>query len=684
MRRYGSMLASVLATLTLPAQAATLEEVTVEGRKVNLVGSSSSASEGLVSHEELSIRPLLRTGEILETVPGMIATQHSGSGKANQYFLRGFNLDHGTDFATFVDGMPVNMRTHGHGQGYTDLNFVIPEMVEEIFYQKGAYYAHVGDFSGAGAASIRSIDHTTGHQVEIDLGQDAYRRLLARGDTSVGGGTFFYGLELQSYDGPWTDISEDVDKINLWLKQRWTEGENTFHLTFMGYNNQWNSADQIPERAVTQGIISDLGSIDTTVGGDSSRYSLSFDWQRQGDTSAWNATAYLIDYNLNLFSNFSYFTDPAGDQFKQVDDRRIFGWDASYALAGSLGGMEIQNRLGSQMRYDRIDQVGLLRSNARVVTGVSRLDAVNQWSASLYWQSELAMTETLRANLGLRYERFDFEVNPLQSGDPLAVSQNGGSANDSIVTSTFGLSWAINEQMELYASIGEGFHSNDARGTTIRVNPNDSTEALDRVDPLVPTLGYEIGWRTFLSDRLNASIALWRLKLDSELIFVGDEGSTEDTGESSTREGIELTAYYYLNDTLTLDIEYAWTDASFDAPVDGSTAIPGAISSVFSGGVNADFGNGIYTNFRIRHFGDYPLDGGSTASASTIANLRLGYQPNPQWSLSLDVLNIFNSSDRDVEYFYESQLPGELAPVEDRHFHVFEPRTLRAKVAYRF
>jgi outer membrane receptor protein involved in Fe transport len=671
------------------AQNRGIEEIKVVGRRVNLVGDASSASEGLVSHAELEIRPILRTGEILETVPGMVATQHSGSGKANQYFLRGFNLDHGTDFATFVDKMPVNMRTHGHGQGYTDLNFVIPEMVEEIFYQKGSYYANIGDFSGTGAGYIRSISHADGKQLELGLGEDGFQRMLATAEIEAGGGDLFYGIEVQGYDGPWTDIDENVEKKNLWLKQQWKSGDDLFSLTFMGYDNSWNSADQIPKRAIDEGIISDLGSIDTSVGGDSSRYSVSTAWYRENNGGTLDAAAYLIDYDLNLISNFSYFTDPAGDQFKQVDDRTIFGWDIAYTQDGKIGDLAMRNIYGTQLRYDQIDEVGLLASQTRTVTGPIRTDAVDEWSTSLYWQNQVFFSDQLRSTLGLRYSYFDFEIDPISAGDPVSLALNGGSANDDIITATWSLSYAMNDRVEFYGSIGEGFHSNDARGTTIQVDPTDSSTALNSVDPLVPTLGFEIGTRLFLGDKLNASVALWRLKIDSELIFVGDEGGTEDTGESSTRDGIELTAYWYINDVFTLDFEYSYTDSVYDNPVDGSNLIAGALETVFSAGLNANLGRGLYTNLRLRHFGDYPLDGGAVnsrerADASTLVNLRVGYQANDTWSFSVDVLNLLDSDDHDVEYFYESQLATETAPVEDHHFHVFEPRTVRAYVSYRF
>ena len=243
--------------------------------------------------------------------------------------------------------------------------------------------------------------------------------------------------------------------------------------------------------------------------------------------------------------------------------------------------------------------------------------------------------------------------------------------------------YAISENHELYASIGEGFHSNDARGTTIARDPVTG-RPVQPVDPLVATDGAELGWRIYFSNKLNATLALWELDIDSELLFVGDAGNTEDTGVGSERQGLELTAYYQLNDAIGLDFEYANTNASFIRPIEGSDEIPGAIDEVISVGVNVQPNDRFFANLRHRQFGDYPLDGGARAVGSSMTNLRLGYEFSESLRLSLDVLNLFDSDDHDVEYFYESQLPGELAPVGDNHYHVFEPRAVRFYLQYQF
>jgi outer membrane receptor protein involved in Fe transport len=628
-------------------------------------------------------RPLLRTGEVLESVPGLVATQHSGSGKANQFFLRGFNLDHGTDFATSVDGMPVNMRSHGHGQGYTDLNFLIPELVGEIVYRKGSYYADVGDFSGAGAASIRSRDNIEGNNISLGSGEYGFGRLLLSGKLDSLNGDLVYGLEHQVYEGPWDSVDEDVGKTNLWLKQIWEGGADRVAVSFMLYDNEWNSADQIPARAVSSGLISKFGSIDPTLGGNSSRYSLALNWQRDLGFAELNSNAYVIDYDMELYSNFSYFISPQGDQFQQVDGRRLFGGDFALAIPGQWGGPSVINTLGGELRVDDISEVGLRSTAQRKFLSDIRLDAVEQSNVSLYWQSEQRWSDALRTVFGLRYDYFDFEVDALAAANPNTLAVNSGNADDDIVTASFSVMYTVNDNNELYASIGEGFHSNDARGTTISLDPLAGTPVAP-VDPLVSTLGSEIGWRVFFNNRLNATLALWQLDIDSELLFVGDAGNTEDTGVGSERHGAELTTYYQFNDAIGLDFEYSWTDAAFETAVDGNDAIPGALEHVVSAGINLQPNDQFFAHLRLRHFDDFPLDGGVRAAGSTLLNLRVGYEFNDNLNLSVDMLNITDSDDHDIEYFYESQLTGETMPIEDRHFHIFEPRSLRFYLAYSF
>lgn len=687
-----SAIASLSAALSLAVYASdntaqsdsNMEQVEVTGRQINLIGEAQSASQGVVSQQEISVRPLLRTGEVLELVPGMVVTQHSGTGKANQYFLRGFNLDHGTDFATFVDDMPVNMRSHGHGQGYTDLNFIIPETIDTLSYKKGAYYADVGDFSGAGSAAMQTASQLEWGELSISLGQDDYRRLLVTDSVKANGGQWLYAIERTTYDGPWTDISEDLDKTNLLLKHTRPTNNGNLTLTLMAYDNSWNSADQIPARAAEQNRIDELGSLDNTTGGNSSRYSFSSHWQGK----QWQWSAYAIQYDMNLWSNFTYFLDDPvnGDQFEQVDKRWIYGGNTRYNIEANLAGMAMNNQFGAELRYDDIEEVGLYKTKNQQRLGTVRKDSVKEFSVGLYWENQLQWTDNIKTIVGVRHDYFDFDVdNQIDNNiNGVNLNANSGRKNDQLTSVKASVIYTLNEQWESYISIGEGFHSNDARGTTIVVDPGDGS-SVNSVDPLVASLGYEFGIRGFINQQLNTSISFWQLELDSELLFVGDAGNTE-ASRKSKRSGVELTAYYRLNDRWNFDLEYAFTDASFTDSADAGDEIPGSIEHVLQAGINATFDNGWFGSLRVRYFGERPLDesGNITSDSSTLANLQLGHKTGP-WTIKADILNLFDSDDHDIDYYYASRLSGEAAvETEDTHYHVLEPRTVRVSANYKF
>ncbi|GGI91386.1 TonB-dependent receptor [Shewanella gelidii] len=662
-----------------------IETIVVDGRSINLLGQATSASEGVVGQQELILRPLLRTGEILEMVPGMVATQHSGTGKANQYFLRGFNLDHGTDFSTHIDGMPINMRTHGHGQGYTDLNFIIPETISKMTYKKGSYYAEVGDFSGAGAAHIYSMRSVTSDKVDLSIGEDNYSRALVLSGFDIGNSQNLIAVEHNRYQGPWTGIDEDLNRTNLLLKHTRDLSDGALSISFMGYDNTWNSADQIPARAVSQGLIDELGVIDDTVGGESSRYSVNAVWANE----AWQFSAYIIDYQMNLWSNFTYFLEDEnrGDQFEQVDDRTIYGGQASYQLTSNLNSVDTTNKFGLEYRFDDIDEVGLYQTRARTRLGSTRSDAVEESSLGLYWQNDTHWNNNLRTVLGARYDYYDFKVTNQVNRNRYGVdlNANSGRSHDDLFSLKGSLIYTLDNDWETYASAGQGFHSNDARGVTINIDPVDGSE-VDAVDPLVRSFGYETGIRGFISDSLNTSLSLWYLELESELLFVGDAGNTE-VSRASERKGVELTAYYQIAEQWSLDLEYAYSDAKFSDKAPEGNEIPGAVKNVVQAGLNGDFDNGWFGSLRMRYFGSRPLveDGSVESDGSMLWNFRAGYR-HQNWTFKADILNLTNSNDHDIDYFYESRLDNEPTgeATEDVHFHPFEPRTVRLSVSYDF
>lgn len=654
-----------------------VEKIIVHGHRANLLGTTLSASEGVVGSEEIGHRSLLRTGEILEFIPGMVVTQHSGSGKANQYFLRGFNLDHGTDFNTSIDGMPANMRTHGHGQGYTDLNFIIPEFIQSIHYQKGPYYAEVGDFSGAGLAQFNIKNKLDVPFLSLTVGESNYARWVAGEDMSLNSGRLLIGLEYQTYDGPWSMIDEDVQKQNLLARYTSGLGNGDLEITFMAYQNIWNSADQIPERAVQQKIIDALGSLDTAVGGESQRYSLSGSWYSE----QWSAHAYGIHSELDLFSNFTYFlVDPVnGDQFEQVDERIILGGELSKAWSGEFRGKSIEFKFGGQVLHDDIGDIALYHTRERHRLETTRQDSVVETSFGIFSDTSLAVNDKLRLNVGTRYDFYQTRVHS-------NLEQNSGMADDGQFSFKTGVSYIFLEYVEGYINAGQGFHSNDARGATITQDPLTG-EAASAVNLLVPSNGAEIGLKIFDEKSFNISTSLWYLRSDSELVFVGDAGNTE-ASRSSERYGHEIAAYYWLSNGLNFDAELAWTQAYFtENELQEGKYVEGSVPFVASAGINyGSNAQGFHGSLRYRYFSARRLDSFNRqrAQSTQTLNLGIGYS----WrnlSLELGVFNLTNSKDHDIDYFYSSRLPEEsLDGSEDLHFHPLEPRTMRLKLEYRF
>ena len=656
----------------------TLEPLVVTGRADDLTGIAESASEGRVGQAQLQTRPFLRPGEVLEVVPGVIVTQHSGTGKANQYFLRGFNLDHGTDFSSFVDGVPVNFPTHAHGQGYMDLNWVIPELIDYVTFRKGPYYADVGDFSSVGTAAFHLVKTLPEGFAKVGIGQDDYYRVLIAHTPKIGPGHLLYAFEANFYNGPW-DHNEHVRKFNGVLKYSLTHGPSTFSLGFVAYSNTWDATDQIPQRAVDQGLISRLGAIDTSDGGRTQRYSLYSEWSRKSDKSLTQANAYLTYYRLHLFSNFTFFLDDPvnGDQFEQSDQRVVVGGKAAQTWFTTWLGRAMDHTIGLQVRHDAIPEVALFQTLQRDRIGTTRNDEVHQTSIGFYYQNQTQWHPKVRSVLGLRGDVFVFDVNS-------DTAVNSGNTTDSIFSPKLSLIFGPWASTELYLNGGFGFHSNDARGTTITVDPKTGDPA-QRVDPLVRSKGAEIGVRSTWIPGLNSTLAFWYLTLDSELLFVGDAGITEPS-RASRRYGVEWTNFYKPLPWLTLDFDIAYSHARFTEDDPAGNYIPGSIETVIATGAAIDLPNGLFGSLRTRYFGPRPLieDNSVRSKSTTLVNLAAGYKYK-NLRAQIDVLNLFNSHRHDIDYFYVSRLPGEpIDGVADVHFHPVEPRTVRFYLAYKF
>jgi outer membrane receptor protein involved in Fe transport len=655
-----------------------LEEVVVTGRLDKLHGAPLSASQGVVGAEQLEMRPVLRAGELLEVVPGLIVTQHSGDGKANQYFLRGFNLDHGTDLATSVDGVPVNMPTHGHGQGYTDINFVIPELMQSIEYRKGTYYAETGNFSAAGAVDMRYRRALDAPLVVLEGGEDHYARSLIAGSADVSGGTLLMGFDYAHIDGPW-ELPENYRKRNGLLRYSRETPDGLFSVTAQGYEGDWQATDQIPLRAVQSGSIDRFGTVDPTGGGNSHRYGLSADWTGTLGRGRSKALLYALDYDLDLISNFSYFTDPEhGDQFQQIDQRRVYGGDWSWRSSFAWLGFDQELATGLQARHDDIGKVGLYRTIAGERFETVREDSVRQTSYGLYGSVDTRWSDHVRTTVGLRADHFDFDVDA-------GLAVNSGRASDSIVSPKFALVLGPWSKTEFFFNAGKGFHSNDARGTTIKVDPIDGVTAAEQVDALVDATGMDVGLRTALVRNTQFSVSVWSLKLDSELVFVGDAGTTE-ASRGSERRGVEASVIWNPLSWLIVDADLAWSRARFSDSDPSGDRIPGAVENVASVGLAIDHPSGWFGGARFRHFGEAPLieDNRVRSRPTTLVNLEAGYRFWERYKVSAAVYNVFDSEDSDITYLYESQLANEIEPVEDIHFHPVEPRTVRVTLSGSF
>jgi outer membrane receptor protein involved in Fe transport len=627
------------------------------------------ASQMQVPGTALNARPVTRPGEVLEATPGLVVTQHSGEGKANQYFLRGYNLDHGTDLAIFVDDMPINMRTHAHGQGYADLNWLMPETINALAIRKGPYFADEGDFSSVGNLHIGLIDSTDKRIAQMTLGSFGYQRYFGMGSAKAGDGTLLLAGEFGAYNGPWSN-PDDMRKFSGLA--RYTQGTATdgVSLTGMAYNNKWNSTDQVPLRAMTSGEIGRFDAEDPSDGGNTERFSLSARVAQTEADGSWKANAYLIKSELDLFNDFTYFlTNPIqGDQFHQHDDRIVAGGAASRTYEGSFAGRPAEATVGLQTRYDDID-VGLTDTFQRTFLSNVRTDHVREGSAAIYAENTVHWTDWFRTTLGWRGDAYAANV------DSIFDANNSGHTQAAIGSPKLTMTFGPFAKTELFLGYGMGMHSNDARGATVTENPTDPTQKLSASPLLVRTRGTEAGVRTKVLPGLDSSFSVFILDQASEIIFNGDGGDTSPS-RASERYGIEWTNNYKPTPWLTVDADLALSHARFlgfdndQAAVYASLAgfpqaqvgnapgnyIPNAPWVVASAGVTLGGPTGWFGAMRWRYLGGTPLteDNAFRSPPVSLVNARLGYRFDNGWRVQLDLLNLLNSKADQISYAYGS------------------------------
>jgi outer membrane receptor protein involved in Fe transport len=703
-----SVFALAVAAGIINASAAEPEDavptVTVVGTGVS---NMDAASAGDIGHDEIANQPLLRPGAVLENVPGLIVTQHSGEGKANQYFMRAFNLDHGTDLATEVDDMPINMPTHAHGQGYTDLNFLIPELISDLHYKKGPYYADEGDFATAGAVRMDFLNELP-DSATLGFGQDGYRRGLLMGSMDVGGGTLLGAGDIYHNDGPF-DNPDDYNRVNGVLRYHRGTASNFWTVTTMGYHGKWNSTDQVPEHAIREGLIPRFGTLAPTDGGDTSRYSLSFNRVRKSEDDQIQLSAYVIKYQLNLYSTFTYYlVDPVnGDQMLQHDDRTVYGFKGSKTWHTRFLGINTSNLVGVQARLDDIQDVGLFHTFQRRVLGKDQDARVQEGSGAVYVENTTQWLDKFRTVLGLREDVYNFDVTDKMvyadgrcdiNSDPLGC--NTGNKRANIFSPKLGITLGPWNGTEVFITAAEGFHSNDARGVT-RSGENPDTPS---ATPLTRAKSAEIGVATRVIPAWRTSLDVFLLKLESELVFAGDAGTTEPSG-STIRSGIEWGNSFRINDWLHADLNAAVSRARFDhdvaaddtgcgeaaagfgclvSPAIVGRYIPNSPTNVIDAGLTAEHPSGFFGSIRARHFGDSPLveDNSARSPAYTTFDLQLGYQQPRKWLLAVDVFNLFDKKWNDIEYYYTSRLQSEPAARPDFVVHPGVPLTVRVHFQY--
>ena len=696
--------------------------VNVQGREDDLVGIAESATQGTVGAKEIEDRPILRSGEVLETVPGLIITQHAGGGKANQYFLRGFNLDHGTDFAVFLDDMPLNLPSHAHGEGYSDMNTVIPELVQRVDFEKGPYYADVGNFGSAGSAHLEFYKTLPENFFQVESGMYGYGRAVFGVSQKLGSGSLLVGGEAYYDDGPWTH-PDGYAKFNGLLTYSQGDDANGFSITARGYHGKWNSSDQIPVTATP--LVGFFGALNPTDGGNSQRYSLQAEWRRERAKSKTKITVYGFYYDLDLFSDFTYYLDDPikGDQFEQQDRRWVFGLDAHHTISSQWFGRKVENTFGLQVRNDWVNS-GLYRTENRVRTDKNDSNACNDeliaacntnpnlvavlpadtdlnkftdTMVGFYVENKIQWADKFRTVLAVRGDDAIYDVTSLTPsyvatelpGAPVVnfAAANSGTATKFLPEPKASLMFGPWSKTEFYVQGGFSFHSNDARGATQREEPispdNPFPTATSRIPALVPTKGAEIGVRTSAFSHLQSTFSLWYLHSASELQQDGDTGATVASASPSNRYGIEWANYYTPLEHWALDFDLADSRAFF-TEIDAADAAPGspggkwvpeAVGLVASSGITMHDYKRFSASLRLRAFGPRNLtsDAIYRSNATVLLNAEVRYRITKKWSFVVEALNLLNRRDHDIDYAYTSRITPTADAAFTDVYHPVEP-----------
>ncbi len=686
-----------------------LEKILVTGDRAYSTASSKSIREF-----DLNIRPMKTAQDMLQLAPGLVVTQHAGGGKAEQIFLRGFDADHGTDVAISTDGIPVNMVSHGHGQGYADLHYVIPELVESIDLFKGPYFARHGNLSTAGSVLFRTKDYIDANIVKIEGGE--FNTQKVTGLFQVPGGSeqqnTYFGAQFYNTDGS-VESDQNFQRSNLFGKfHTYLNETNKLAFSVSSFSSAWDASGQIPQRAVDSGLITRYGTIDDLEGGQTGRQNLNLVYTATGENnSRFLVQPYFTRYNFKLFSNFTFFLDDPenGDMIEQTDDRTILGLNTEYEFEQLIYSMQSTTTFGGGFRSDDI-AVSLWHSpNRRRLTEKVNSGIIER-NLFLWVQEELIINSQLRLQLGLRGDYFTFNVEDhldTLSDATTNLPHASGYAQEAMLNPKFNLVYSPLHLTDVFLNFGTGFHSNDARDVVIErtisdlartfrhqgLNATQINERLTQLnfDPaqsgirtLPRAIGAEIGARQQFWNRFNIGIAGWLLDLDEELVFVGDAGETEISGKSR-RIGIDIEARAQILSWLWADTDVNLSSGKFvDEPSDANE-IPLAPRMTSTGGLTAIHPSGLSANLRYRYIGDRPAneDNSVTAEGHTLVNLGLSYAFGP-FKYFATVENLFDVDWNEAQFDTESRLFGEGEPVSEIHFTPGNPRNIQAGISYQF
>ena len=681
------------------------KDIVVTASRLDLLGSAQTASQGIITAKEVELRPIYRPGQLYESIPGLVVTIHSGEGKANQYLIRGYNLDHGTDFANFVDDMPVNKSTNTHGQGYSDLAFLIPQIVQSIDYTKGPYYAAIGDF-GSVASSHTRLANEVPAQMSATVGTDGYQSLFGGGTLHLGDDRRLLGaLELTHFDGPWHP-PQNFKKINAALRYSQGSATDGLSLTGMFYKSEGGLITDQPRRAIDEGLIDRFGTLDPTDHSKSLRYSLSAHLDKPLGPGQFALSLYGIHATMTLWNNFTHYLDDPinGDQEAQDEDRWTYGGVATYTIKNKIGSLDSETVIGFQGRYDSnfvdrkhtlhrttvLDYCNLEQEDGPAiaypaVNGYCNADRVHLWDLAPYIQNTMKWTEWLRTTVGVREEYYGAD-------DVSFVTDTSGKGHQWLFQPKASVALGPWEKTEIYFSYGRGFHSDDVRGVFGTV-PEEGTPLAGGSTPLLAqTEGIELGLRTDIIPKLSLQLALFQQDFNSELVYNPDTGQDE-AGAPSRRQGIEVSGQYHPFHWLELNADLAFSKPRYhtdnlaayglDAPY-----IADAPNFIYSAGILVNdlgpWSGGIqWRRLGTHHLNDgevYPTDPGYSEF-----NLDVRYELRGGWRLGVSIFNIFQSKDEAADYYYTSRLPGEPAEgITDFQTHPLEPRSARFTITKTF